>query len=181
MKSMRFAALVAGFVCVPALAFAHGASRLKLTESVEINAPPSKVWKVIGNFHDMSWLPGVVSTAGSGDNTPEVAKRVITLKGGATVEESLYKYDAADMSYSYAIDQVDLKVLPVTNYSSTLAVTADGSKSKVDWRGAFFRGDPNFNPPPDLSDDAATKAVGDLYRAGLAALKKKVESSEATN
>ena len=39
----------------------------------------------------MSWLPGVVSTTGSGDNTPEVAKRVITLKGGATVKKSLYK------------------------------------------------------------------------------------------
>jgi carbon monoxide dehydrogenase subunit G len=181
MKAMRFAAVLASLMCVPAVAFAHGASRLKDTESVEINAPPAKVWKVMGNFHDMSWLPGVVSTTGTGDNTPGVAKRVITLKGGATVEESLYKYDAADMSYSYAIDKVDLKVLPVTNYSSTLVVLPDGDKSKVEWRGAFFRGDPNFNPPPDLSDDAAMKGVSGLYKAGLAGLKKKVESPEATN
>ena len=130
MKALRFAAVLASFICVPNLAFAHGASRLKLTELVEINAPAAKVWKVIGNFHDMSWLPGVVSTTGPGDNTPEVAKRVITLKGGATVEESLYKYDAGDMSYSYEMDQVDLKVLPVTNYSSTLTVTADGGNPK---------------------------------------------------
>ncbi|HEY1736787.1 MAG TPA: SRPBCC family protein, partial [Methylovirgula sp.] len=155
MKSMRFAALSASLVMVPALAFAHGASRLKVTESVEINAPAAAVWKAVGNFHDMSWLPGVVSTTGPGDNQPEVAKRVITLKGGATVEESLYKYDAEGMSYSYAIDKVDLKVLPVSNYSSTLAVTPDGDKTKVEWRGAFFRGDPNFNPPPNLNDDAA--------------------------
>lgn len=181
MKAMRFATVLASLVCIPAVAFAHGASRLKETESIEINAAAAKVWKVIGNFHDMSWLPGVVSTTGPGDNTPNVAKRTITLKGGATVDETLYKYDASAMSYSYAIDKVDLKVLPVTNYSSTLVVLPDGDKSKVEWRGAFFRGDPNFNPPPNLSDDAATKAVGDLYKAGLAGLKKKVESSEATN
>ena len=42
MKSMRFAALVVSLVCAPALAFAHGASRLKLTESVEINVQPRR-------------------------------------------------------------------------------------------------------------------------------------------
>src|ERR1700722_5575473 len=85
----------------PQLAFAHGSTRQKITESIEIAAPPAKVWAVLANFHDMSWLPGVEKTTGEGDNTPDVATRVLTLKGGATVEESLYKYDAAAMTYSY--------------------------------------------------------------------------------
>jgi hypothetical protein len=180
MKRWCCAALLVG-LAVPSAAFAHGASRLKLTEGVEINAPAAKVWKVIGDFHDMSWLPAVAKTTGAGGNDPDAAKRELTLKSGATIEESLYKYDAESMSYSYYIDKVDLKVLPVSNYSSTLIVIPEGNKSRVEWRGAFFRGDPLFNPPADLNDEAATKAVDAIYLSGLAALKKKVEASEATN
>ena len=45
------------------------------------------------------------------------------------------------MSYSYRIDNVDVKVLPVNNYFATIAVlAASGGKSKVEWRGAFYRG-----------------------------------------
>ena len=69
-------------------------------------------------------------------------------------------------------------MLPVTNYSSTLTVTpgADGKGSSLEWTGAFYRGFPNNDPPPELSDEAAVKAVSGLYKAGLEALKKKVES-----
>ncbi len=185
MKRVTAAVMVVGLclsgVYLPSAAFAHGASRLKLTESVEINAPAAKVWKLIGNFHDMSWLPGVVKTTGSGGNDPQNAKREITLQGGATIDESLDKYDAASMTYSYFMDKVDLKVLPVSDYSATLVVTPEGDKSRVVWRGAFFRADQNFNPAPALNDDAANKAVDAIYKSGLAALKKKAEAPEATN
>jgi hypothetical protein len=160
-------------------ASAHGPSRQKITESIEINAPPAKVWAAIANFHDMSWLPGVTKTTGDGGNEPDVAKRQLMLDGGATIDESLYKYDNDGMTYSYRIDQVDVKVLPVTNYSATLLVLpAEGGKSKVEWRGAFYRGFPNNDPPPELNDDAAMKAVGKVYRTGLEALKKKVEAAK---
>ncbi|HEY1736477.1 MAG TPA: SRPBCC family protein, partial [Methylovirgula sp.] len=39
----------------------------------------------------------------------------------------------------------------------------------------------NFNPPPNLNDEAATNAVDGLYKAGLTALKTKVEAAEATH
>jgi carbon monoxide dehydrogenase subunit G len=170
---------VAMFVsATPQLAFAHGSTRQKITESVEIAAPPERVWAALANFHDMSWLPGVEQTTGEGGNAPDVAARVITLKGGATVEESLYKYDASAMSYSYRIEKVDVKVLPVTNYSSTIAVLPEeGGKTKVEWRGAFYRGWPNNDPPPELNDEAAVKAVSGLYRSGLDNLKAKIEST----
>lgn len=83
------------------------------------------------------------------------------------------------MSYSYRIDKVDVKVLPVNNYSSTITVLpAEGGKSTVEWRGAFYRGYPNNDPPPELNDDAAIKAVTALYRKGLDNLKKKFEASK---
>jgi hypothetical protein len=175
-------AALALFVSV---AEAHGPTRQKVTETVEINAPPEEVWARIGNFQDMSWHPAVAKTEGQGGNTPgeelpAAATRTLTLQGDgtATVDEMLSKYDATDMSYSYRITTVDVKVLPVTNYSSHLTVkkAADG-KSLVEWRGAFYRGFPNNDPPPELNDEAAVKVVKAVYRAGLDALKKELEAT----
>ena len=168
---------VAVLALVGTTAWAHGPTRQKVRESIEINAPQAKVWAAIGNFQDMSWLPPVTKTEGEKGN--EIgATRTLTLTGGATVEEELYKYEPDMLSYSYRITKVDVKVLPVTNYSSTLTVTpsADGKGSTLEWAGAFYRGFPNNDPPPELSDEAAVKAVKGLYQAGLGALKKKVES-----
>ena len=163
---------------LPGATWAHGPSRQKVTEKIEINAPPTKVWDVISNFQDMSWLPGVAKTTGEGGNTPDVAKRKLVLDNGGTIDEILYKYDAAEKTYSYRIEKVDVKILPVTNYSSTIAVLpAEGGKSTVEWRGAFYRGYPNNDPPPELNDEAAIKAVGKVYRTGLEALKKKIEGA----
>ena len=131
-------------------AWAHGPTRQKVRESIEINAPQAKVWAVIGNFQDMSWLAGVSKTEGEKGNEIGATRR-LTLAPGATVDEELYKYDAGMMSYSYRITAVDVKVLPVTNYSSTLTVDpAPDGKTKLEWTGAFYRG-------------------------GLEALKKKIE------
>jgi Polyketide cyclase / dehydrase and lipid transport len=166
-------------IVLPHAGWADGPLRQKITEAIQIDAPPAKVWATIADFHDMSWLTGVAKTTGEDGNEPEVAKRQLTLDGGATIDESLYKYDARAMSYSYRIDKVDVKVLPVNNYSSTIAVlSAEGGKSTVEWRGAFYRGDPSNDPAPELNDEAALKAVGKVYRAGLDNLKKKVEAAK---
>ncbi|OAF12148.1 SRPBCC family protein [Bradyrhizobium neotropicale] len=170
---------VVGMVLTAAFepAWAHGPTRQKVRESIEINAPPAKVWAVIGNFQDMSWLAPVTKTEGEKGNEIGATRR-LTLTGGATVDEELYKFDAGAMTYSYRITAVDVKVLPVNNYSSTLTVTpsADGKGSTVEWAGAFYRGFPNNDPPPELNDEASVKAVKGLYQAGLEALKKKIES-----
>jgi len=166
-------------IVLPHAGWGHGPSRQKITETIQIDAPPAKVWATIADFHDMSWLPGVAKTSGEGGNEPDAAKRQLTLDGGATIDESLYKYDAAAMSYSYRIDNVDVKVLPVNNYSATIIVLpAEGDRSTVEWCGVFYRGYPNNDPPPELNDEAALQAVGKVYRAGLENLKKKVEAAK---
>jgi YVTN family beta-propeller protein len=81
-KSLLAVALL-GIVLPPA-GLAHGPSRQKITETIQIDAPPAKVWATIANFHDMSWLSGVAKTSGAGGNEPDVAKRQLTLDGGAT-------------------------------------------------------------------------------------------------
>jgi len=172
----RRLALACSLLFSPSLALAHGPSRQKVVETVEINAPAAKVWAKIGNFQDMSWHPAIEKTEGQGGNE-KGATRKLTLKGGATIEETLEKHDDQEMSYFYRIANVDVKVLPVTNYSSWLSVKpGEGGKSTVEWKGAFYRGYPNNDPPPELSDEAAVKAVTGVYRAGLDALKKSMES-----
>ncbi len=93
------------------------------------------------------------------------------------MDEELYKYSADAKSYSYRITKVDVKTLPVNDYSSTIKVEDEGGKSKVSWSGAFYRGYMNNDPPPELNDEASQKAVRGLYRTGLDALKAKVEKS----
>lgn len=159
----------------PLAVSAHGPTRQKVVETVEIDASPDKVWEVIGNFQDMSWHPAVTNTEGSGGNEAN-ATRVLTLDGGGTISEKLTKYDPDKKMYKYEISEVDVKVLPVNNYSSRITVKGEGDKSTVEWWGAFYRGYMNNDPPPELSDEAAKKAVTGVYRGGLDGLKKKVES-----
>jgi hypothetical protein len=162
----------AGLATAPALA--HGPSRQKVVEKIEIDAPADKVWAIVGNFQDMSWHPAVAKTEGTGGNDVG-AKRTLTLKDGGKIEESVTKYDAAGKSLQYKIDNVDVKVLPVNNYAATITVKDAGGKSEVEWKGAFYRGFMNNDPPPELSDEAALKAVTGIYKSGLEALKAKAE------
>ena len=67
------------------------------------------------------------------------------------IDETLAKFDAA-VSLACCIEQVDVKVLPVKNYSSGITVgEGDNGKSVVEWKGTVFRDYPN-DPPPELSE-----------------------------
>ncbi|MET4126819.1 SRPBCC family protein [Roseovarius sp. MBR-6] len=164
--------LSAAAVTVPSLALAHGPTRQKLTVTTELAAEPAEVWAAIGDFQDMSWHPAVHSSTGTGGNEIDATRRlVLGGEGGPTIDEVLYKYDADKMTYSYRITEVDVAVLPVTNYSSHLTVKPrDGGGSVVEWRGAFYRGYPNNDPPAELNDEAAIAAVTGVYQAGMEAL-----------
>ena len=163
---------------LPGLALAHGPSRLKVDESIEINAPAAKVWARVEKFADPSWIPAVAKVEATGGNEPG-ATRHITLKGAGdpVIDEELVSYDAAAMSYKYKITKVAPKVFPVNNYASTITVSAgdDGKGSKVEWKAGFYRGYPNNDPPPELNDDASQAAVTALYQSTLKALKAALE------
>lgn len=156
---------------------AHGPSRQKVKLSVTLDAPPKKVWGVISDFHSMKWQPLVKSV--KGDKGSAVgATRTLTFANGATMDEELDKYSAEKMSYGTFSKRTDVKALPVTNYSSTITVSdAGGGKSTVEWRAAFYRGDPLNDPKPELNDAAAVKGVTTYIQTGLDALKKQVEST----
>lgn len=174
--TLRFLRHAAAFVTLAAAAFAalaHGPTRQKVTEQVTLDAPPAAVWAKIRNFDALKdWHPAVASSPADKGNQ-EGSVRTLTLKGGGTLIETLEAYDDAKMRYSYRAK--DGGALPVTNYTSTISVRPDGGKSIVEWRGAFYRGYPNNDPPPDQNDEAAVRAITGVYQAGLANLKKIVD------
>ncbi|MEM8728674.1 MAG: SRPBCC family protein [Pseudomonadota bacterium] len=172
MKRRLFIGALALAVSLPLVASAHGPTRQKVTATTEVAANPDDVWAAIGDFQDMSWHPAVAQNTGENGNEID-ATRLLVLAGDGdpTIAEVLYKYSAEKMSYSYRITEVSVDVLPVTNYSSHLTVKPrDGGGSIVEWRGAFYRGYPNNDPPENLNDAAAVAAVTGVYEAGLDAL-----------
>jgi carbon monoxide dehydrogenase subunit G len=160
------------------LAGAHGPSRQKVTESIDIDAKPEAVWEQVKDFGNLGWVPAVASTTSDGGNA-KGAVRVVTLKKGGVLKEELKNYDAAKRTYQYRITEVDVKTFPVNNYSSTISVQPNqAGGTKVEWSGAFYRGYPNNDPPPELSDEAAIQAVTTWYKEGLANLKSMVEAKK---
>jgi len=152
------------------LADAHGPSRQKVSESIEISASPDAVWAIVKDFANPTWMPQVASTAAKGGNDAG-ATRELTLKAGGVIKEELKKVDEEKKSLQYKITDVEPEVLPVANYAATILVEAAGGGTKVEWNGAFYRSFMNNNPPPEQSDEAAVKAVSGIYKDALANLK----------
>lgn len=176
MKSVLALAAAATLVACGA-AQAHGPVRLKLELSETLNATPDEVWAEIGHFENMGWHPAIARTelTSADATTPDTSTRVLHLKaeGDPTITEQLTKWQPEKRCYAYMITEVDVKVLPVTNYASTLCVDDESGKAKVVWKGGFYRGYPNNDPPAELNDESATAAVTGIYRAGLDALVEK--------
>jgi hypothetical protein len=164
---------------LPVLAFAHGPSRKKEVTTIEIDAPADKVWEVVGNYRDMSWHPAIAKTeADAGELKKEVTKRKLTFKSGAVFTDTLTRYEPEARTLAFLTNDEDLKTLPVEGYSSTFSVADNAGKAKVEWKGAFYRGYMNNDPPPELSDDAAMKAIAAFQKEGLEALKTKLEGAK---
>lgn len=181
--------LFTGLLLVPALAFAHGASRQQVDETVIIDVDPATVWNAIKEFDKIhEWHPAVVSTQASGGNVPE-ATRTLTLENGATVENVLNRYDAEKMSFQYDIvssstvgqvdiegEMVDVPVVPVSRYKGWVKVEPEGDGAKVTMTGKFFRAyTGKHHEPEEMNDATAKAAVSGMYRAGLENLKTMLE------
>ncbi|WKJ92582.1 SRPBCC family protein [Methylomonas montana] len=168
------------------MANAHGPVRAKLTATVTIDAPAAKVWDVIKSYDDLSWLPAVRSVTGEGTNN-KGAIRTLHLTNGGTITEELKAYDAAKFAYKYKITEMSssgtikhagqdehIPVLPVGNYAAEISVTDKGGKAEVEWVATYYRAYVNNNPPAELNEEAADKAVTNVLKSGLESIAKKV-------
>ncbi len=170
---------------------AHGPVRGKMTATITIDAPAAKVWDVIKNYDDMSWHPSIKSVKGDGNNN-KGATRVLTLNNGGTITEELKSHNDAKMAYKYKITDMSstgtikhagqdeaIPVLPVGNYAAEISVKDKGGKAEVNWVATYYRAYVNNNPPEELNEEAADKAVTGVLTTGLEALDKKLGSGSA--
>jgi carbon monoxide dehydrogenase subunit G len=186
MKKSYLSILLLSFLFA-AVAHAHGPVRQKLEEKITINAPAQKVWGIIKEFGDMSWLPAVKNTTVKGGNA-EGATRVLTLQDGGTITEELKKYDEGKMSFAYKITEMStaktithagaeekVPVLPVDNYAASIDLEAQGEATVVTWKAGYYRAYLNNKPPEEMNEEAANTAVKGIFKAGLDNLKSLAE------
>lgn len=188
---MKKISLIVSLIAVffTATAIAHGPVRGKMTATVTIDASADKVWDVISNYEDMSWLPPVKDTTSDKGNK-KGSVRVITLQDGGEITEVLKNYSAEKMTYKYKITDMTtvevikhagqdemVPVLPVENYAAKISVKAKGDQSIVTWVATYYRGYVNNNPPEKLNEAAADKAVTAVLKSGLSSLAEKFGSS----
>lgn len=171
---MKRIVALAALALASTLAFGHGPTRQKVTETIAVKASPAAVWDKVKDFNGMpAWHPAVASSTAT-DGSKEGSVRTLSLKGGGQVVETLESYGDADRRFSYRAK--DGGALPVTNYTSTFTVKpANGGTTVIEWRGAFYRAYTNNDPPPGQDDEAAVKAITGVYQSGLANLKKILE------
>lgn len=161
---------------LPSLALAHGPSRQKVVKEIEINAPVDKVWAIIKDYCSIKdWNPDVTACESDKGNEAD-SIRTITLENGQQMKEKLIKYKPDSTSYQYMLMAPNVDAMPINTHGASLSVRAgNGGKTIVEWKGAFYRSFPGPNPPPELSDEAATKVLTDFYTAGLEKIKAMAE------
>lgn len=135
---------------------------ISVKETITLDARPSDVWSIIGDFDGLaSWHPAVASS----DADKEGASRLrhLTLGDGSKITERLDTHDDDARTYTYSI--LDAGPLPVKDYQSTIETSASGSGAIVKWSSEF---EPNGVPDAD-----ARAAISGVYTGGFAALVEK--------
>jgi mxaD protein len=164
-------------LAMPLVALAAAAGPLKVTKTVEINAPAAKVWAVVKDFDSLNkWHPAFAADKiVKGTNNKPGAVRSLTIKDGPTFTEELLSFDEAKHTYKYRIIE---SPLPLRDYVSSITLTESGKGTTVvTWVGDFQRKSQADPPAAGEDDKAATDLITGVYEAGLANLKKQVEGS----
>jgi hypothetical protein len=153
----------AGFLAA-SFALTGAASAVEVKRHNEFDGEIAKVWAKIGGWCAISeWHPLIAKCEEKDEGGKKI--RILTLKDGGVIKETLLKSEAA--SYTYQIDE---SPLPVANYTATLAVVPDkDDKSEVNvvWTAKF--------DAKGASEDEAKKVIAGIFKAGLDEIKKKMK------
>ena len=129
---------------------------------VEIAAPLQLVWKVLEDFHNMSWAPNVVTSVdkvGTIEGTKVGAKRILN----DAFHETLIKHDPDNFCFAYSIDDGPGPVAKeaVNNYIGEVKLSHPDRATIIEWRSTFESENPN----------EVTEFCDPIYQALLADLK----------
>lgn len=132
-----------------------------MKQQIQIDATAQDVWKLAGDPARIAdWLPPIESSHVEGD------RRSCTLaEGGAQIEERILEHSDARRRYHYEILDGPM---PLSSYSSTFEVKDRDGHAQVVWTA-------QFEPEDAGQEQELVGTFEDMYSAGLAALKQKVE------
>ena len=127
-----------------------------VADSVDLAAPPEKVWALIGPF-DAMWHPLIAKITTVGTGVGQL--RTIETIDGKQIIERLDASDDAQKSYRYTL----ISGIQATDYTGILDVKLKGTGSSVEWRVQFWAdGQPDF---------VVKTVVSTLQKTGLESLK----------
>lgn len=128
----------------------------EVAESVDLAAPPDKVWALVGQFSP-AWHPLVAQVRLTGTGVGQL--RTIETVDGKQIVERLDLMDSAKRFYRYT----NVGGIPASNYTGILSVKPKGKGCTVEWRAQF------------LANDQATfivkLIVSTLFKVGLESLR----------
>jgi len=115
-----------------------------------LGVPAAKVWSVIADFGDVSWMPAGTRAEVEGDG-PGMA-RVIGA-GERTIREVLESRDSDTRTLVYTIPEG--VPFPVTDYRATMIVADADDGCELEWRCSF--------EPAGVSEAEAAAAIEGMY------------------
>ncbi|MEO2167334.1 MAG: SRPBCC family protein [bacterium] len=125
-------------------------ARFGVTETIEV--PVEKVWKLLRNFGDVSWFPGLGESArveGEG-----VGMSRFFGVPGAEIQETLTAFDEDARTFSYEIP--NNLPLPLEGYLATVVLKdAGANKTEIDW---------SCEAEPTGTHEEAEAAIHGMYK-----------------
>lgn len=160
-----------GLMLLSSSVLAHGPTPQRVDEHIIIDADVATVWQKVNAFDQLDkWHPAVESITMQDETT-----RIVTLKSGGEITESLDESDAERHYIGYRLLTENIEAIPVSFYTIGIEVEAADTGSKVSWSGRFYRADTGNFPPENLNDEAAVKAMTEYAKSGLEGLKASLE------
>jgi hypothetical protein len=121
---------------------------VKVSRTVEV--PAQRVWELIADFGDVSWMPAGTQVTVEGEGPG--MKRIIAA-GDRSIHEVLESRDPEQRTLAYAIPQG--VPFPVTGYRSTIRVADADGGCEITWTGSF--------EPSGATESEAAAAIEGMY------------------
>ena len=154
---------------------AHGPSRQKVNEKIEINTNPKKVWEIVKNFTEYDWNSSIKKVVA--ENNEVGAERKLEFDKGKFVKQKLEKIDETKKLISWRIIETSNDIMPVNSYSAKVFVKeGENGKTIVNYKAGFYRGFMGNDPPEALNDENSKKKVSNFIKNSLKGLKSIAES-----
>lgn len=110
---------------------------IEVTVTRNIAADINKIWTILENFGDLSWIPGADNVAVSGEGIGMT--RHIIMPGIPPINETLLSLNAEKKILSYAIPKNI--IIPFDNYIADVTLTIlENGNTHVNWHCSFDAG-----------------------------------------